>query len=260
MACSPLELYVSSHHTPEADAVETFRSMIERRARREPLQYILGTTEFMSLEFEVTPGVFVPRPDTEVLVEQADAALRRLPLERPLVVADLCCGSGVIAVSLAARIPNLEAIAVDISKVAISVTVRNAARLGVGGRVRVLRDDAVAFLQEPPAIDAPEKFSAVLCNPPYIESGQLRSLPPEVRDHEPVEALDGGTDGLSMYRRMIPHLYDRLEPEGPVVFEIGDTQGEEVCRMLVANGFDNVEVTPDYAGRHRVVSATRRGD
>lgn len=249
--CTPLDLYVSSTQPAADDRVDHYENMIRRRAAREPLQHILGTTEFMSLPFDVRPGVFVPRPDTEILVEHTEARLRGLPLDRPLAAVDLCCGSGVIAVSLARRVPNLEVVAVDMSPEAVALTAHNAALNDVADRVSVLQDDAVEHLSR----SAPGGLAAVLCNPPYIETGLIRSLPPEVRDHEPVAALDGGSDGLNFYRRLVPALRDALRPGGFVALEIGDTQGGAVSTMLAGTGLDGIEVIPDYAGRDRVVMA-----
>ncbi len=247
---SMLELYVRST-APLADArLASYWQRIERRAQREPLQYILGSTEFMSLPFDVRPGVFVPRPETEVLVEHADSMLRAMPLHCALSALDLCCGSGIIGVSLASRIANLSVTAVDVSPEATEMTAHNVLRNGVSDRLNVICTDAFRFLESSPA-----PFTAILCNPPYIESGELAGLPREVREHEPMLALDGGRDGLDFYRRVIPMLAPRLAPGGFVMFEIGDTQAVAVSAMLHAAGFDCIEVTTDLSGRDRVVTA-----
>jgi len=243
-----LDLYVQSTVAPDPNRATVYREMVARRAAREPLQYILGATEFMSLPFEVHPGVFVPRPDTEVLVERAEELLRSHPLHEALEVLDLCSGSGVIGVSLAARIPNLAVVAVDVSGDAVAVTARNATLNEVSDRVEAVHADAVAYLR-----DSGRRFTAVVCNPPYIESGELAALPREVRDHEPMPALDGGRDGMDFYRRAVPELAGRVMPGGFVVFEIGDTQGAAVSTLLRDSGFARVEVVKDYAGRDRVV-------
>lgn len=247
---SMLELYVQSTVPVAGDRLASYWQRIERRAKREPLQYILGSTEFMSLPFDVRPGVFVPRPETEVLVEHAESMLRALPLHRALTALDLCCGSGIIGVSLASRIANLSVSSVDVSLEATEMTAHNARRNAVSDRVRVIRADAFLFLEKSPA-----QFAAILCNPPYIESGELASLPREVREHEPMLALDGGRDGLDFYRRVIPMLPARLTPGGFVMFEIGDTQSAAVSGMLHDAGLVCIEVTRDLSGRDRVVTA-----
>jgi release factor glutamine methyltransferase len=202
----------------------------------------------MSLLFETPAGVFVPRPETEILVEAAEARLRGLPLESSIKVLDLCCGTGVIAVSLAARIPCLVATAVDISEPAVGTTLRNATLKGVADRVEAVQGEATAYLET-------GEYAAILCNPPYIETGDMQNLPPEVRDHEPRAALDGGADGLDFYRRLIPLLRPRLAEGGFVAFEIGDTQGPAVSELLRGNGFDDIKILHDLSHLPRVVFA-----
>jgi len=258
MTCNRLDIYLGAPARLEPERCETYFLNIRRRGRREPLQYILGTTEFMSLPFHTPPGVFVPRPDTEVLVEVAESLLRRMPLAPRQKILDLCCGSGVIAVSLAHRIPNAEVWAVDASVDATRVTATNAAMNGVDARVRTVEGTAFGFLDGNAASNAtdaiPDGFSAIVCNPPYIRSDDLASLPPEVRDHEPMTALDGGRDGLDFYREMVPILPRWIDPGGIAVFEVGDTQGAEVSGIMGRAGFTGVVITPDYAGHDRVVS------
>jgi release factor glutamine methyltransferase len=247
-----LDLFLRSREVPPDDKARKFWDNIQRRARREPLQYILGTTEFMSLSFFTPRGVFVPRPDTEVLVELAEARLRRAPIEESLEILDLCTGSGVVAVSLAARIPNLTALAIDSSGLSIQATSMNAELNGVGGRVEAIESSAAAFLDSDPAA-----FAAIVCNPPYIERDGVTALPPEVRDHEPLAALDGGADGLNFYREVMPKAPFWLRPGGFAAFEIGDSQGPTVSGLMSGAGFSDVAVTPDYAGRDRVVSGVK---
>ncbi len=244
LGCERLDLYTAS---VGKDGWESqYLECLQRRANREPLQHIIGSTEFMSLQFETLPGVFVPRPETETLVEAAEKRLRDLPLDREMNVLDLCCGSGVIAVSLAARIPNLVATAVDISEAAVEATRRNAALNGVGDRVEVLLGEASSVLKA-------NCYTAVLCNPPYIETGELDNLPPEVRDYDPAAALDGGEDGLDFYRRIVPLLRPALSKDGFVAFEIGATQGDAASGMLQDAGFEQVSVLRDLSRLPRVV-------
>ncbi len=246
-----LDLYVRSRENLEPAVIAAYWSQVERRAAREPLQYILGNTEFMGLPFIVRPGVFVPRPDTEVLVENAEKRLRALPLHEPALVLDLCCGSGIIGVSIAKRVPNAGVTAVDVSHAAVELTADNAALNGVPDRVRLVHDDAVEYLD-----GTADRFAAILCNPPYIASGELSGLPREVREHEPMLALDGGTDGLDFYRRAIPRMMRCLLPGGFVMVEIGDTQAAEVSALFREAGFSEIHVIKDLAGRDRVVRAS----
>ena len=266
--CDRLQIYVGAPEGVPFSVAEKYVSNLRRRASREPLQYVLGATEFMSLPFRTPPGVFIPRPDTEVLVEEMESRLRGMPLSPCLNVVDLCCGSGVIAIALAHRIPNLEAWAVDASEPAADVTASNAEANGVGRRVHVVKDTAEDFLAASVTADhrsqkaprrAPDRFSAVVCNPPYISSSDLRDLPPEVRDHEPIEALDGGPDGLDFYRNVIPMLPQRLVPDGVAAFEIGEAQAGAVRALMEAAGLTDVSVVTDYAGLDRVVIGTCAG-
>jgi release factor glutamine methyltransferase len=196
--------------------------------------------------------VFVPRPETVLLVESAVARLRPRPLHQPLCVLDLCSGSGIVGVSLACRVPNLDVVAVDVSPEAAALTAANAVRNGVEDRVRVVAADALDFLER-----SDDRFAAVVCNPPYIATGELSALPREVREHEPMRALDGGKDGLDFYRRVAPLLARRLHADGFVVFEIGDSQGRAVSALLRDAGWGDVKVAEDYAGCDRIVTATK---
>lgn len=249
---SMLDVYVQSAAPLDNEHAHRYWEIVERRARREPLQYILQGTEFMSLPFEVRRGVFVPRPETELLVERAEARLRAHPLHEPLAVLDLCCGTGIVGVSLAYRVPNLEVVAVDASLDAVDVAASNAKRNAVADRVRLVRADAFEFLERFEA-----RFTAIVCNPPYIATAELSTLPREVRDHEPMRALDGGADGLEFYRRAAPLLARRLHADGFVMFEIGDTQAAAVRALLGRAGLTGIDVAQDYAGCDRVVFATK---
>ncbi len=251
IGCDMLDVYAKSGDALDAATGARYWEIVERRASREPLQYILEGTEFMSLPFSVRPGVFVPRPETELLVELAEARLRDRPLHQTISALDLCSGSGIIGVSLAARVPNLGVVAVESSSPAAVCTAANAQRNGVSGRVRVFEEDALEFLRT-----GTRSFTAILCNPPYIATGELASLPREVREHEPMAALDGGADGLDFYRRSAPLLARRLQADGFVMFEIGNTQGKAVSDLLWKAGLAAVEVAKDYAGHDRVVIAT----
>ena len=247
-----LDVYVRSSTTMEDDRAHRYWEFVERRAKREPLQYILQGTEFMSLPFEVRRGVFVPRPETELLVESAEGRLRARPLHQALHALDLCAGSGIVGVSLACRVPNLDVVAVDVSSEAAALTAANAARNGVADRVRVVEADAFDFLER-----TDDRFAAVVCNPPYIATAELTSLPLEVREHEPMRALDGGADGLEFYRRVAPLLARCLHTDGFVVFEIGESQGRAVSALLRDAGLNAVDVAKDYAGCDRVVFASK---
>ncbi len=233
-------LYVNFDRPLSEAELAHFRGMVVRRARREPLQYILGTQEFMGLEFEVTPAVLIPRHDTEVLVEEA--AKLAAPTGRIL---DIGVGSGCIAVALAKALPQADVWGVEKSPEALSLAERNAAK----HCVRLTLFEGSLFEPFPG-----ERFDLIVSNPPYIPSGDLEGLQPEVRDFEPRGALDGGADGLDFYRLIIPAAPDYLVPAGLLIFEVGIGQAAAVQGLFEeTDRFDGLFTAKDPAGIERVV-------
>lgn len=256
----PLMLPLLAAEQVPDDAAVCFRKLVRRRATREPLQYILGRQEFMGFEFAVDERVLVPRPETEHLVEAAithlDAATQDRAATDTMLAADLCTGSGAIAVSLALMVRNLRVFATDISADATAVAAGNIERHGVAGRVTLLTGDLFAPL---PA-DLRGRLTLIVSNPPYIASAELAELQPEVR-REPQLALDGGKDGLTLYRRIVDETPRWLCPGGLLALEIGDRQGEEVTGLIAdAETYADWCVKTDYAGHDRVVLARTRGE
>jgi len=215
------------------------RGLVARRARREPLQYILGSQEFCGLEFAVAPGVLIPRHDTETLVAEA---LRRAPAAR--TVLEIGVGSGCIAVTLARSLPEAVVWGVDISPEALALAWRNAERHGV----RLTLAEGSLFEPFPG-----ERFDLIVSNPPYIPTADLESLQPEVRDGEPRGALDGGPDGLDCYRRLVPAAPAHLIPGGWLLVEVGIGQAEAVQEMFARAGFGELFVAQDPGRVDRVV-------
>jgi release factor glutamine methyltransferase len=216
-----------------------FRAMVSRRAKREPLQYILGNQEFMGLEFRVTPAVLIPRHDTETLVQEA--VNRAAGAKRVL---DIGAGSGCVAVILAKLLPDTEVAAVDSSDSALAVARENAELNGVN----------VSFVSG--SLFEPfrgERFDLIVSNPPYIPTADLAGLQPEVRDFEPKGALDGGTDGLDFYRLIVPAAPEHLAPGGWLLVEVGIDQSAAVQGLFAAAGFDEIFTTKDPGGIERVV-------
>lgn len=202
------------------DPQALYAAWIERRARHEPVQYILGEQEFYGLAFRVTPEVLIPRPETEHLVE---SLLQRAPQEAPLRIADVGTGSGAIAVALAHRLPRARVTAVDISPGALAVARENAERHGVSEHIRFLESDLLSAV-------AGESFDAIVSNPPYIaESEEVEA---QVRDYEPRQALFAGPTGLEVYRRLIPQAAGALVPGGWLLLEIGHNQRDGVAEIL----------------------------
>jgi len=265
LACRSADLYLDTHYVPAPIQVRAYERLLDRRGSREPLQYILGMTEFMSLPFYAVPGVFIPRPDTEILVEKIEEHLakvngrattdgssmtRALQSDAPRHVLDLCCGSGVIAVSVVKRVARTVATAVDVTDIATDVAARNADLNCVGRRVDCIRADAIEFLE-----NSPHRFDVIACNPPYVPTDDLASLAPEIKLHEPRLGLDGGRGGLDFYCAIVHVLRRSLKPGGAAFFEIGAGQAERVCELLAGESLTDVSVYKDYAGQNRVVVA-----
>jgi len=224
-----------------AEAEKSFREMAGRRAEHIPLQHILGFAWFFGYRFSVGPEVLIPRYDTEVLV---DKVLRETS-GKGLKVLDLCTGSGIIGCVLALEGEYSSVTASDISGEALRTASRNAAALGAP--VKFLKSDLFGAI--------PEKFDVIVSNPPYIRPEEIENLSPEVRDHDPRLALDGGSDGLLFYRRIAREGRAHLTKKGRIFFEIGDEQAEAVSGILRGEGYGNIEVVRDLAGLDRVVSA-----
>ena len=232
-------LYVNYDQPLTEEELAFFRGMVVRRARREPLQYILGTQEFMGLEFMVTPAVLVPRHDTETLVAQA---LSCCPQAKRVL--DIGVGSGCIAVALAKALPGADVRGVDTSAAALAVARANAERHGV--RVTLFEGSLFEPLDD-------TRFDLIVSNPPYIPTADLAALQPEVRGFEPRGALDGGADGLACYRRIIPAAPAYLAPGGWLLVEVGMGQVEDVRAMFAAAGFTELLTAKDPGGIERVV-------
>lgn len=222
---------------------EELLTALEKRCRREPLQYLLGEWEFYRQTYEVTPDCLIPRSDTETLVEEA---IRRLPANA--CFADLCTGSGCIAVSVLAERQDTRAYALEKFPATLALAERNAKRNGVHDRFTPVLADVLA---ESPALQA-TSLDAILSNPPYIASGVIPTLSPEVM-HEPRAALDGGEDGLVFYRAILASYTSLLSPNGFFLFEIGYDQGDALVSLGKERGFSHIEIIRDLGGCDRVV-------
>lgn len=240
-------------HTRPLDGKElsAFKQLFVRRRAREPMAYILGGREFYGFDVLVDRRVLVPRPDTEVLV---DVALERTS-ERDMYgrALDLCTGSGCIALALGLRRRTWKITGVDVSEDALAVARVNAARLGVARNVRFVLGD----LFEPLAKS--RRFELIVSNPPYIPSGEIAELMPEVRDFEPRLALDGGADGTAVLRRLVAEAPAHLVPGGVLACELGAGQSDRAVELFEAAGFIDVRRTKDLGGHERVVSGQRPG-
>jgi release factor glutamine methyltransferase len=218
--------------------------------RREPVGYITGRKEFWSLDFVVTPEALIPRPETELLVE---VALHRLKstASRTLNILDLGTGSGIIAVCLAKERLEANIVAVDISSSALEVARINSRRHGVSERIDLIHGDLFAPLGAKEGL-----FDLIVANPPYIRTGELSLLAPEISQWEPMTALDGGLDGIEYYRRIIGEAHEHLAPGSSIVLEIGADMAPVVTELFArSGGYGPPSVYQDYAGKDRVIAA-----
>lgn len=225
---------------------ERYAGLIQKRAKRIPLQQLTGEQEFMGLKFAVDEHVLVPRQDTEILVEEV---LRQL--HDGMRILDMCTGSGCIIISLLHYSNDCEGVGTDISQEALDVAEKNAGRILEEGASLDLRFSDVFQ-------NVVGKFDVIVSNPPYIKSGDIAGLMPEVREHEPLQALDGGADGLDFYRRIVEEGRRYLVSGGMLYFEIGCEQAAEVMKMMDEAGYSDIQVVQDYAGLDRVVYGTWR--
>lgn len=225
-----------------------YEELLQRRLARAPVAYVTGQQEFWSLNFQVTPGVLVPRPETERLVEIAGTFAARLASTRRLCLLDIGTGSGAIAISLANELPQADVWATDISPAALAIARANALRNGVAGRIEFICADFFA-----PFTAGNGRFDLIVANPPYIPSDDIAALAPEVSHWEPRLALDGGADGLVFYRRFAAEVRSSLTPDGALILEIGAAMSAQVTELFVGAGYRSIETFQDYAGKDRVV-------
>jgi release factor glutamine methyltransferase len=224
----------------DCEATDRYEALVTRRAQGEPVAYLLGEKEFWSLPLAVAPGVLIPRPETELLVERA---LAHLPADRDCAVLDLACGSGAVALAVASERPRCRVTATDVSPAAVAATRANARRLGLGDRVEVLEGEWFAPVAE-------RRFDVIASNPPYIADDDPR-VEAAVRRWEPAGALFAGPTGLEALAAIVAGAPSRLVPGGWLVVEHGDTQGEDVRRLFAGSGFRNVWVCRDLAAHER---------
>lgn len=254
LGLSRLELYLHHDRPVDSGELDRFRELVRQRAAGVPLQTLLGETEFYSRTFKVEPGVFIPRPETERLVERCVDLLTAgsSRLIAPIAV-DVGCGAGVVAVSLLAELPALRAWATDVNPAAVRLTEHNARRLGVAPRLTAL----AGHLCEPLPAHLAGQVDLLVSNPPYVRRGDIDGLPPEVSRHDPREALDGGPDGLGYYRALASLAPRWLQPGGWLAVEIGADQAEAVADIFGRGGHLEIAVTRDYNDHPRVVTARR---
>jgi len=246
-----IQLYTNFDRPLGEDELSAFKLSFQRKLQHEPLQYILGSTEFMGMEFAVDKRVLIPRPETEVLVETSVHFLREHFSGQPVRILDIGTGSGCIAVSLAKMVGNASVTAIDVSEEALAVAEVNAKKNGVEERVKLTVQDILHAGEN----DFPETFHLIVSNPPYISAKEFADLPPEIRDHEPSSATTDGGDGLSFYRHVARTGRGWLDPRGAVIVEFAYNQPELVSQIFAAAGWQGIQVTKDYDGNPRCLTA-----
>lgn len=259
MQCLDTDLVGLCSNNPEINAVQMLAidEMAGRRNKREPLQYILGVTDFMGLRLKIGEGVLIPRPETELMAEHAIKKIRiqkseyRSQENDKFRILDLCTGSGCLALSLAREFPDADVYGTDISEMALGYAKENAQINGI---------DNVSFINgylfEPFAGEENKnEFNFIISNPPYIRTEDIKTLQPEIREWEPLKALDGGPDGMDFYRKIVSSSRKFLKDGGILMFELGANCADDVSRMFADAGYNETEIQKDYAGIERIIQA-----
>lgn len=254
------QLFLKSSSLLDEKGCEEYFKLIDLRYNGKPVQYITGEQEFMGIPFKVNEDVLIPRQDTETLVEEVIKEVKNRISQKKVPIGsfqilDLCCGSGAIGISLCKYLPSVKVTATDISSKAIIIAKENAENAGVSKSIRFVESDMFSAFRK--GFGA-AKFHIIVSNPPYIESDVIPTLQREIREYEPIIALDGGKDGLDYYRRIAEESPAFLKPSGMLFLEIGYNQGAAVCSILEKTGhFDNIEVIKDLSGHDRVVKCLK---
>jgi release factor glutamine methyltransferase len=257
LSCDKTKLYTNPEEIISDADINRYKELINERIRHVPLQYITHRVEFMSLDFFVDERVLIPRPETEILVETVlNNAHDKQYSNRKITIVDIGTGSGNIAVSLAKNLSNVEIYASDISQEALEIAKENVQRHKVTDKVQLLHGDlSGAFISH---VDQ-GSVDFIVSNPPYVSELEWKNLEPELRDHEPREALVAGKDGLCFYRQIIKEATDWLMPDGYLVIEIGETQANTIIKLMESERhFDDIEVIKDLQGKERVISVRQK--
>ena len=250
LKCRRLELSFQKDRELNGVQCKQIASMVQRVAIGEPLQYVLGDTEFMGQVFKTDRRALIPRPETETLVEHV-LACKDVWSSQPPSVAEVGAGSGCVIISLALVHPEGDYVAVDVSAEALDLSRENAKIRGVEEKIKFVWRDLLAGFP-------PQSFNLVVSNPPYVSTDEIETLWPNIRDHEPRIALDGGPDGVSVISRLVPQALHSLRPGGWLFMEIGEDQSERVENLMEKNGFEKVEIRKDWAGHDRMACGKKR--
>jgi release factor glutamine methyltransferase len=251
-----IKLYTDYESELSDKHLATYRALVQRAAEHEPIAYLTGRAHFFNLEFQVTPDVLIPRPDTETLVENVLQLARNSPgFETPRVL-DLCTGSGCIGAAIAHHLKNAVVVATDISEAAVAVAKRNLEKLELDSRVTVAQGDLFEALN---GLADPSPFDLIVSNPPYIPTAQIEQLDKNVRDFEPRIALDGGIDGLVIHRRIAADAPPRLRTGGRLYLEIQFDQGPAAKELFSTHPeLEDIRIIKDHAGNERLITARKK--
>ncbi|MGH7214547.1 MAG: peptide chain release factor N(5)-glutamine methyltransferase [Tepidisphaeraceae bacterium] len=251
-----IKLYTDYERPLGEKELKSYRSLVQRAGEHEPIAYLTGKAHFFNLEFDVTPDVLIPRPDTETLVENVlQFARHQTGMETPRVL-DLCTGSACIASAVASRLKSATVIATDVSERALEVARRNVQRHGLGERVTLLQGDLYDAVS---GTVYAQPFDLIVSNPPYVPTGQIEKLDRNVREYEPRGALDGGIDGLVVLRRILEGAPDRLVAGGRLFIEIAFDQGQRAREIATEHErLEDARILKDHAGNQRVLTARKR--
>ena len=250
LAMPRMKLYLNFERALTAPETDTLRELIKRRGQREPLQHIVGATSFCGYEMTVNRHALIPRPETEMLAEIGWQFLTTCN-QQPATALDFGTGTGCIAIALGVKCPTAQITALDVSPDALGLAKANAERHQVASRIEFLLGDGFA------ALSAPRQFDLIVSNPPYIASAEIATLDPEVRDFDPLGALDGGVDGLVFYRRLAKQAAAYLKPGGKIMLEFGEGQAPEIKSLFESEKWIVEAVQEDYSHRARILVARR---
>jgi release factor glutamine methyltransferase len=248
-----IDLYTQFDKQVSQEHLHRLHDLVKRAAQNEPVAYLLGKTEFYSLQFNITPDCMVPRPETELLTERAIEFLRTRPEKQ--LICDLCTGSGCIAIAIAVNCPDARLIATDICDAALSVAAKNLEKYHLKERIKLLCGDLFDPLI--PQLDV-SKFDLIVCNPPYVSAAEFESLETNVKAYGPRIALYAGEDGLDVYRRIVEKIDQFLRPDAALMLEIGYAQGQAVRELLEqTESFNKISIEKDFHNNDRIVTATK---
>jgi release factor glutamine methyltransferase len=248
--CKRLQLYLSFDRPLTQSELDSYRDLIKRRSRFEPLQYIIGIVEFYKLEFKVSPAVLIPRPETEILVE---TIIKNCSDKNKMSILDIGCGSGILGISLAVNLNNVSVYCSDISNSAINISKENARKHNVYSKIKFVNHD---ILSE--EINFVSEIDIIVSNPPYISKNDFNSLQNEIKYFEPRYALTDESDGYSFFKKISSNGKEKLKTGGKLFFEIGEGQCSIVKNILLQNSFSEIKIVKDYQNIDRVIYGVKK--